>query len=95
MRQGGICKTLTKAIRHNRKTSIERGKLVTSYVTFKCNEFALVNIGSTRDATLRNNGTWKYKNLKVGNVVKVYVEHVDENEEDVLVSRRELDLDET
>ncbi|MGP1918183.1 MAG: hypothetical protein ACTS4U_00535 [Candidatus Hodgkinia cicadicola] len=95
MNRNSFCKTLAKVVRNNRTTSIFRGKLVKSYVVFKSNEFALVDIGFTQNVKLRSNGTWKYENLKVGNMIKVYVENVGRNGEDVLVSRRELDLDET
>ncbi|MGP1916489.1 MAG: hypothetical protein ACTS6G_03655, partial [Candidatus Hodgkinia cicadicola] len=67
----------------------------TAFVTFKCKEFALVEIGTSRNATLRSNGSWKYENLEVGNSIKVYIESVGRNNEDVVVSRRELDLNET
>ncbi|MGP1916178.1 MAG: hypothetical protein ACTS6G_01915, partial [Candidatus Hodgkinia cicadicola] len=98
MRQNSFCKTLSKIIRSERSersASLLTEKVVTGLVTFKSNEFALVNIGTSRDATLRGNGSWKYKNLEVGNLIKVYIEDVGNNGENVFVSRRELDLDET
>ncbi|MGP1918660.1 MAG: hypothetical protein ACTS4V_01325 [Candidatus Hodgkinia cicadicola] len=95
MKVFSFCKTLSKTIRRRITTSFVPGKVVTGFVTFKCNEFALIEIGTSKNATLRSNGSWKYENLEVGNSIKVYIESVGENNEDVHVSRRELDLDET
>ncbi|MGP1922979.1 MAG: hypothetical protein ACTS6H_00665, partial [Candidatus Hodgkinia cicadicola] len=101
MRRNSFCKTLSKIIRSERSerskrsASLSTKEVVTGLVTFKSNEFALVNIGTSRDATLRGNDSWKYKSLEVGNLIEVYVEDVEKNGENVFVSIRELDLDET
>ncbi|MGP1917069.1 MAG: hypothetical protein ACTS6P_00350 [Candidatus Hodgkinia cicadicola] len=93
--QSGFCKTLSKVVRNNRKDKLFPGKLVSGYITFKCNEFALVDIGLTQSATLPNNASWMYKNFKVGDLIKVYAENVNDRNEGPIVSRRELDLNET
>ncbi|MGP1911261.1 MAG: hypothetical protein ACTS4T_00320 [Candidatus Hodgkinia cicadicola] len=93
--QSRLCKTLSKLIKINRKDKLVPGKLVTGYITFKCNEFALVDIGLTQSATLLNNASWMYENFKVGDLIKVYVENVNDQNEGPVVSRRELDLNET
>ncbi|MGP1919250.1 MAG: hypothetical protein ACTS41_00560 [Candidatus Hodgkinia cicadicola] len=93
--QSGFCKTLSKVVKTNRKDKLFPGKLVSGYITFKCNEFALVDIGLTQSATLLNNASWMYKNFKVGDLIKVYAENVNDRNEGPIVSRRELDLNET
>ncbi|MGP1917312.1 MAG: hypothetical protein ACTS6P_01715 [Candidatus Hodgkinia cicadicola] len=45
--QSGFCKTLSKVVKNNQKDKLFPGKLVSGYLTFKCNEFALVDIGLT------------------------------------------------
>ncbi|MGP1918592.1 MAG: hypothetical protein ACTS4V_00950 [Candidatus Hodgkinia cicadicola] len=87
-----FCKTLTKVTRIIRKTPFQKGKLVTGNVTFKVNEFALMNIGFVQNAILVNNGSWNYENLTVGTVISVYIEYI--NNDEVIVSRRKLDEDE-
>ncbi|MGP1912079.1 MAG: hypothetical protein ACTS5A_03040, partial [Candidatus Hodgkinia cicadicola] len=93
--QSGFCKTLSKLVKNNRKNKLFPGKLVSGYITFKCNEFALVDIGLPQNATLLNNASWMYKNFKVGDLIKVYAENVNGRSEGLTVSRRELDLNET
>ncbi|MGP1918271.1 MAG: hypothetical protein ACTS4U_01075 [Candidatus Hodgkinia cicadicola] len=84
-----FCKTLSKLAKANRKNSFPKGKLINGNVTFKTNDFALIDIGYTQSGILLNNESWFFKNLSVGSTVKVYVEFV--NEEGVIVSRRKLD----
>ncbi|MGP1906219.1 MAG: hypothetical protein ACTS4X_00350 [Candidatus Hodgkinia cicadicola] len=93
--QSGFCKTLSKLVKINRRDELFPGKLVSGYITFKCNEFALVDIGLTQNATLLNNASWMYKNFKPGDLIKVYVENVNDRKGGPIVSRRELDLNET
>ncbi|MGP1917087.1 MAG: hypothetical protein ACTS6P_00445 [Candidatus Hodgkinia cicadicola] len=95
MKQSGFCKTLSKLVKHNRKDKLFPGKLISGCITFKCNEFALVDIGLTQSATLLNNASWMYKNFKLGDLIKVYVEVVNNQNEGPFVSRRELDSNET
>ncbi|MGP1916555.1 MAG: hypothetical protein ACTS6G_04030 [Candidatus Hodgkinia cicadicola] len=87
-----FCKTLSKVTRIIRKTPFQKGKLVTGRVTYKVNEFALMDIGFVQNAILVNNGSWNYKNLGVGALISVYIEYI--NDDEVIVSRRKLDEDE-
>ncbi|MGP1922928.1 MAG: hypothetical protein ACTS6A_01685 [Candidatus Hodgkinia cicadicola] len=87
-----FCKTLSKVTKIIRKLPFHKGKLVIGNIILKENEFALVDIGFTRNAILVNNGSWNFKNLTKGTLVKVYIESI--NDEEVIVSRGNLDEDE-
>ncbi|MGP1911843.1 MAG: hypothetical protein ACTS6G_05345 [Candidatus Hodgkinia cicadicola] len=83
---------MVKVTKINRKVPLYKGKLVDGTVVFKTKEFALVDIGFTQNAILLDNGSWGFKHLAEKEVIKVYVELI--NEEEAIVSRRTLDEDE-
>ncbi|MGP1922034.1 MAG: hypothetical protein ACTS6A_00290 [Candidatus Hodgkinia cicadicola] len=84
-----FCKTLSKVTKIIKKVPFYKGKLVIGNVVLKGDEFALVDIGFTQNAILINNGSWDFENLTNGALIKVYIEHI--NEDEVIVSRRKLD----
>ncbi|MGP1911313.1 MAG: hypothetical protein ACTS4T_00625 [Candidatus Hodgkinia cicadicola] len=83
---------MAKVTKINRKVPFYKGKLVDGTVILKTKEFALIDIGFTQNAILLDNGSWGFKHLAKKELVKVYIELI--NEEEVIVSRRTLDEDE-
>ncbi|MGP1918473.1 MAG: hypothetical protein ACTS4V_00280 [Candidatus Hodgkinia cicadicola] len=86
-----ICKTLSKIGKTSCKKRLYVGKLVNGHVIAKDSKRAILNINSSKDAILFNNGSREFTNLSVGDWTKVYIEETDKDEDCTIVSRRKLD----
>ncbi|MFP3019006.1 MAG: hypothetical protein ACEY26_00680 [Candidatus Hodgkinia cicadicola] len=85
------CKALGKVAKANCKARLPLGKLVNGRALVKNEMYAILDFGFERNAIMLNNGLWGFRHLSVGDWIKSYVEENDENEEYVIVSRRQLD----
>ncbi|MGP1915889.1 MAG: hypothetical protein ACTS6G_00280 [Candidatus Hodgkinia cicadicola] len=85
------CKALSKIGKTSYKEHLYVGKLVNGRVIAKDSKRALLNINSSKDGILFNNGSWEFRNLSMGDWTEVYIEEIDKDEDCAIVSRRKLD----
>ncbi|AUG91432.1 30S ribosomal protein S1 [Candidatus Hodgkinia cicadicola] len=89
-----VCKAISKVLKHEATRRLLANELVTGSVTHKNKTFMTVNIGYKRDAKLHNNGIWNYDSYKADSSIQVYIEQVESQINETVLSRRLLDSDE-
>lgn len=87
----GFCKTLTKVVSTESEAPFFPDRLVSGHVRSKTNALALVDVGFLQSGLLFNNGSWRYHTLKAGESIAVFIESVNKEGTEILLSRRDLD----
>ncbi|AUG45974.1 30S ribosomal protein S1 [Candidatus Hodgkinia cicadicola] len=90
---GRVCKAITKVLKRETTRRLLTNELVTGSVTHKNEMFMTVNIGYKRDAKLRNDSVWNYNNYEANSNIQVYIEQVESQINETVLSRRLLDSD--
>ncbi|AHL31034.1 MAG: 30S ribosomal protein S1 [Candidatus Hodgkinia cicadicola] len=91
---GHVCKAISKVLKHEATRRLLANELVTGSVTHKNKMFMTVNIGYKRDAKVHNSGVWNYDSYKANSNIQVYIEQVESQINETILSRRLLDSDE-
>lgn len=88
-----VCKAINKVIKRETTRRLLTNELVTGSVTHKNEMFMTVNIGYKRDAKLRNSSVWNYDSYEANSNIRVYIEQIESQINETILSRRSLDSD--
>ncbi|AIC63883.1 30S ribosomal protein S1 [Candidatus Hodgkinia cicadicola] len=88
-----VCKAINKVIKRETTRRLLTNELVTGSVTHKNEMFMTVNIGYKRDAKLRNSSVWNYDSYEANSNIRVYIEQIESQTNETILSRRSLDSD--
>ncbi|AHL30911.1 MAG: 30S ribosomal protein S1 [Candidatus Hodgkinia cicadicola] len=89
-----VCNAISKVLKHEATRRLLTNELVTGSVTHKNKAFMTVSIGYKRDAKVHSNGIWNYDSYKANSNIQVYIEQVESQINETILSRRLLDSDE-
>lgn len=89
-----VCKAVSKVLKHETTRRLLANELVTGSVTHKNKMFLTVDIGYKRDAKLPSNSVWNYDSYKANSSIQVYIEQIESQINETVLSRRLLDSDE-
>ncbi|XXN13638.1 MAG: S1 RNA-binding domain-containing protein [Candidatus Hodgkinia cicadicola] len=88
-----VCKAINKVLKRETTRRLLANELVTGSVTHKNKMFMTVNIGYKRDAKVHNNSVWNYDNYEANSDIQVYIEQIESQINETILSRRSLDSD--
>ncbi|AUI38859.1 30S ribosomal protein S1 [Candidatus Hodgkinia cicadicola] len=88
-----VCKAISKVLKRETARRLLTNELVTGSVTHKNKMFMTVNIGYKRDAKVRNDAVWNYDSYEPNSNIRVYIEQLESQINETVLSRRLLDSD--
>ncbi len=89
-----VCKAISKVLKRETTRRLSANELVTGSVTHKNKMFMTVDIGYKRDAKVHNDTVWNYDNYEANSSIQVYIEQIESQINETILSRRLLDSDE-
>ncbi|AUG33797.1 30S ribosomal protein S1 [Candidatus Hodgkinia cicadicola] len=88
-----VCKAISKVLNREVTKRLLTNELVTGSVTHKNKMFMTVNIGYKRDAKLHSDALWNYDSYEANSSIQVYIEQLESQINETVLSRRLLDSD--
>ncbi|ATW06068.1 30S ribosomal protein S1 [Candidatus Hodgkinia cicadicola] len=88
-----VCKAISKVLKREITRRLLTNELVTGSVTHKNNMFMTVDIGYKRDAKVHNDTVWNYDSYEANSSIQVYIEQIESQINETVLSRRLLDSD--
>ncbi|AUG33766.1 30S ribosomal protein S1 [Candidatus Hodgkinia cicadicola] len=90
---GRVCKAISKVLKREITRRLLTNELVTGSVTHKNKMFMTVDIGYKRDAKLHSDAVWNYDSFGPNSSIQVYIEQLESQINETVLSRRLLDSD--
>ncbi|XXN13801.1 MAG: hypothetical protein AAI978_00110 [Candidatus Hodgkinia cicadicola] len=91
---GHTCKSIGEVLKREFVKRLVEGTLVAGNITHKNKEFMAIDIGYKHDARVYSDTMWNYAECQTGCQIKVYIEQIESQANETVVSRRLLDADE-
>ncbi|ATW05990.1 30S ribosomal protein S1 [Candidatus Hodgkinia cicadicola] len=88
-----VCRAISKVLKRETTRRLLTNELVTGSVTHKNKMFMTVDIGYKRDAKVHNDAVWNYENYEANSNIQVYIEQIESQINETILSRRLLDSD--
>ncbi|AUG34097.1 30S ribosomal protein S1 [Candidatus Hodgkinia cicadicola] len=88
-----VCKAISKVLNREITKRLLTNELVTGSVTHKNKAFMTVNIGYKRDAKVYSDAVWNYDSYEANSDIRVYIEQIESQINETVLSRRLLDSD--
>ncbi|WGS83503.1 MAG: hypothetical protein P3M72_00060 [Candidatus Hodgkinia cicadicola] len=87
------CKAITEISKREATKRLKEDELVEGLVAHKNSEFMTVVIGYKAGAKLYSESMWNYGAFEIGSKIQVYIEQVEAQANETLISRRQLDIE--
>ncbi|WGS83567.1 MAG: hypothetical protein P3M75_00075 [Candidatus Hodgkinia cicadicola] len=87
------CKAITEISKREATRRLKEDELVEGLVAHKNSEFMTVVIGYKAGAKLYSEDMWNYGAFEVGSKIQVYIEQIEVQANETLISRRQLDVE--
>ncbi|WGS83364.1 MAG: hypothetical protein P3M74_00110 [Candidatus Hodgkinia cicadicola] len=87
------CKAITEISKREATRRLKEDELVEGLVVHKNSEFMTVVIGYKAGAKLYSEDMWNYGEFEIGSKIQVYIEQIEVQANETLISRRQLDVE--
>ncbi|XXM93658.1 hypothetical protein AAHH87_00125 [Candidatus Hodgkinia cicadicola] len=87
------CKAITEISKREATKRLKEDELVEGLVAHKNSEFMTVIIGYKTGAKLYSENMWNYGAFEIGSKIQVYIEQIEAQANETLISRRQLDIE--
>ncbi|AUG33989.1 30S ribosomal protein S1 [Candidatus Hodgkinia cicadicola] len=89
-----VCKAISKVLEREATERLLTNELVMGSVTHKNKTFMTVSVGYKRDAKVYSDTVWNYDDYEANSSIQVYIEQIESQINETVLSRRLLDSDE-
>ncbi|XXM93752.1 hypothetical protein AAHH84_00060 [Candidatus Hodgkinia cicadicola] len=87
------CKAITEISKREATKRLKEDELVEGLVAHKNDEFMTVVIGYKTGAKLYSENMWNYGAFEIGSKIQVYIDQIEAQANETLISRRQLDIE--